>query len=118
MTSESHRYITYSPLGERYCFVFISLIKRLLAQEMSASYRLKFLEWLEKESRDFGEEVVSTIQRMCDDGYQMVKEAQKLGAKKSLDVFAQSVVFTAFVTLNPSLLAAIKLKKPFLPSNI
>jgi hypothetical protein len=108
----------YGSNGERYCFVYISLVKRLLMKELSAEWRLQFLEWLEKEAREFGADVVTTIQPMCDDGYEIVKEAQKLGAKKTLDVFAQRDVFRAFCTLNPSLVEAIKNANPYLRNGV
>jgi hypothetical protein len=43
----------------------------------------------------------------------MVREAQKLGAGKSLDVFARWEVFNAFIALNPSLMAAIKMPRKY-----
>ena len=62
--------------------------------------------------------VVTAIEPMCDEAYAIFEEAKKLGPRQSLDVIARRDVFDAFVALNPSLLAAIKLKTAFLPSNI
>jgi hypothetical protein len=96
--------------GHRYTLVFVSIVKRLLTQDMPAAYRLKFLEWLGKcgDTR-FTPDAIGVVEPMCDQGDEMVCEARKLGVKKMLDVFAQFHVFNAFVSLNPSLLKAIKI---------
>ena len=59
------------------------------------------------------------LARLCaSEAYAIFEEAKKLGPRQSLDVITRRDVFDAFVALNPSLLGAIKLKTPFLPSNI
>ena len=45
---------------------------------------------------------------MPDEGREIIKEARKLG-DKWLDVVARWEVFTAFVAMNPTLLAALKM---------
>jgi hypothetical protein len=98
------------PVGKRYTLVFVSIVKRLLAQEMSPAYRLKFLEWLGKCGDTWlSPATIGIVEPMCDQGDEMVREARKLGAKKMLDVVGQFDVFSAFVSLNPSLLTAIKI---------
>jgi hypothetical protein len=54
---------------------------------------------------------VAMIEPMRDDGYEIVKEARKLGCQKAFDPFAKHEVFSAFVALNPSLMAAITLQQ-------
>jgi hypothetical protein len=102
--------IVHTPFGHRCTLVMVSIIKRILAAEISTSYRLQFLEWLDKIGREWmSPESVALIEPMCDAGYEMVSEAQKLGAKKALDVYAKHEVFSAFVALNPSLLTVLKM---------
>jgi hypothetical protein len=104
--------ILHSSTGERYTLVFISLVKRMLSMEIPQNYRLQYLEWLDRD-RDITPEMIGAVNRMCVDGYELLREAQKLGAKKALDVISRLEVFTAFVALNPSVLAAIKMRQVF-----
>jgi hypothetical protein len=104
--------IVHSAVGNRYTLVFVSLVKRLLAAEMEPAYRLRFLEWLDKCADNWlTPEAIAAVDPMCDDGFEMVHEARKLGAGKMFDVFARWEVFNAFVALNPSLLTAIKMPR-------
>ncbi|MEH2570252.1 hypothetical protein [Bradyrhizobium sp. AZCC 2289] len=99
-----------APMGHRYTLVVISIAKRYLACEIDDFYRLKFLEFLDKWARDdnwLTVDMIAAIEPVCDNGYEIVCEAQKLGAKKSLDVYAE--VFPTFAVLNPSLITALKL---------
>ena len=57
------------------------------------------------------EEMIAAIQPMCEQGYEIVREAQSLGASKSLDVVAE--VFPTFAMLNPSLVAALELSPQY-----
>jgi hypothetical protein len=111
--NEDESAIVHTPDGHKYTLVFVSLVKRLLVDEMEPAYRLRFLEWLDKCADTWlRPDMVAVIEPMCADGYEMVREAQKLGAGKMFDVFARWEVFNAFVALNPSILAAIKLPPP------
>jgi hypothetical protein len=102
--------IAHTPVGHRYSLVLISETKRFLEHELSAAHRLKFLEFLDSCTDNFLKaEAIALVEPMCDEAYQMVKEARKLGAAKALDVFARWEIFNAFVALNPSLLTAIKM---------
>jgi len=104
--------IVHTPVGHRYTLVIISETKRLLAMDLSAAHRLRFLEFLDSCTDNFlTAEAVAIVEPMCDEAYEMVKEARKLGASKALDVLARWEVFNAFVVLNPSLLRAIKISK-------
>jgi hypothetical protein len=94
--------------------VIISETKRWLAHELSAAHRLRFLEFLDSCTDNFlTAEAIATTEPMCDEAYEMVKEARKLGAHKALDVFARWEVFSAFIALNPSLLTAIKMPRAY-----
>ena len=102
------------PVGHKCTLVLASLTKRLLEDEMPANYRLQFLEHLEKMVRGSGgltEEMIAAVQPMCEQGYEIVREAQSLGASKSLDVVAE--VFPTFAMLNPSLVAALELSPQY-----
>jgi hypothetical protein len=111
--------IAHTPAGHRWTLVVISETKRLLLMDLSAAHRLRFLEFLDHCTGTFlTAEAVSIIDPMCDEAYEMVEEARRLGAAKALDVFARWEVFNAFVALNPSLLSAIKIcnnrpRRPF-----
>jgi hypothetical protein len=81
---------------------------------MPANYRLKFLEWLNRcDETWLSREIIAAVDPMDDDGYEILREAMKLGAKTALDVVARWEVFSAFVALNPSLLTAIKMPNRF-----
>src|SRR5258708_7190455 len=102
--------IVHTPIGHRWTLVVISETKRLLSMKLSAEHRLRFLEFLDSCTDNFlTAEAISIIDPICDEGYEMLRETRKLGAKKSLDVLARWEIFNAFVALNPSLLSAIKL---------
>jgi len=102
--------IVHVPVGHRYTIVIISEIKRMLLHDLSAAHRLRFLEFLDSHTdMVLTAEAIAAVEPMCDEAFELVKEARKLGAAKALDVFARWEVFNAFVALNPSLLSAIKL---------
>lgn len=104
------KHIVYCAIGHRYTLVLVSILKKLLTEDMPSAYRLRLLQWLDKCGDQWlSPEAIAAVQPMCADGYEMVREAQKLGPKKALDVYAKADVFRAFVALNPSLLTAIKL---------
>jgi hypothetical protein len=99
------------PRGWMYTLVIVSIMKRYLSGKLPASSRLEFLEHLEKMAADenrvwLTQEMIATVEPMCDRGFEIVREAQKLGARKAVDVYAD--VFATFAVLNPSLIAALK----------
>ena len=102
--------ILHAPAGYRYTLVEISDLKRVLQAEIPAEYRLQFLEFLDRESARWGEEIIASIAPMCDAGAEIVREARKLGSKQALDAFAKFDVFSAFCALNPSLLEALRMR--------
>jgi hypothetical protein len=102
--------IVHTPIGHRWTLVVISETKRMLLGNVPTEHRLRFLEFLDHCTDTFlTAEVVAGVEPMCDEAYEMVKEARKLGAGKALDVFAKWEVFNAFIALNPSILTAIKM---------
>jgi hypothetical protein len=106
--------IVHVPTGHRYTLVIISETKRWLAHELSAAHRLRFLEFLDRCTDNvLTAEAIASVEPMCDEAYEMVKEARKLGADKALDVFARWDVFNAFIALNPSILIAIKMPRRY-----
>jgi hypothetical protein len=105
--------IVHTPVGHRWTLVVISEIKRMLLGNIPTEHRLRFLEFLDRCTDTFlTAEAAAGIEPMCDEAYEMVKEARKLGAGKALDVFAKWEVFNAFIALNPSMLAALKMPSP------
>jgi hypothetical protein len=97
---------TACPVGHQYSLVMVSVAKRLLKEEMPASYRLKFLEHLDRTGAKWlTPDMIATVEPICDKGYEIIQEAQKLGPK-ALDVYAEH--FETFAGLNPSLIAALK----------
>src|SRR5260221_7092564 len=82
--------IVHTPVGHRWTLVVISETKRLLLMELSAAHRLRFLEFLDHCTDTFlTTEAIAAIEPICDEAYEMVTEARKLGAAKALDVFAR-----------------------------
>jgi hypothetical protein len=97
------------PIGYLYTLVMMSITKRMLTMEIPAEYRLKFLEHLDKNAtRDIwlNTDMIAAIEPICDKGYEIVHEANKLGPK-ALDVYAAN--FSTFAVLNPSLITALQM---------
>jgi hypothetical protein len=103
------------PIGHRYTLVSISVTKRMLEQKIPTAYRFKFLEHLDgmttKSESWLTAEMIAAVEPICDKGYEMVREAQKLGGHKALDAYAE--FFSTFAVLNPSLLAALILSPSY-----
>jgi hypothetical protein len=100
----------YIPKGHKYMLVLASVTKRVLKDELPQEWRLQFLGHLEKMSR--GEqwltpEMIAAVEPMDDKGEEIAREIRKVGPQKALDVYADT--FTAFATLNPSLIEALKM---------
>lgn len=88
--------------GHQYTLVMISITKLCLKGEIPPDMRLKFLQHLDKMcDQVITPEVIASIEPMCEDAYEIVQEAIKLGPKKALDVYADK--FEVFATLNPTL---------------
>jgi hypothetical protein len=86
--------------------VNISVIKRVLLQDMPESERLGFLEHLDGSTDlHLTPEIVASIEPMDDEAFEIVWQMWKLSADKVLDLYADK--FELFATLNPSLSAAI-----------
>lgn len=109
--SADEQVILHTPIGYRYILVAIAEIKYWLTRETPAEFRLRLLQFLEGQADMFTPEAISIIEPMPPDGLEIVREARKLG-KKWLDVVSQWSVFNAFVAMNPSMLAALKMLKP------
>jgi hypothetical protein len=108
--NEDESEVLHCPVAHRYTLVFVSLVQQLLAQDLPAYYRLKYLQWLDQRDQSWlSREIIAAIDPMCDDGYGLLRETMKLGPKKGFDTIASWEVFNAFVALNPSLLTSIKM---------
>jgi hypothetical protein len=108
------------PNGHKYTLVLVSTTKRALAQKIPASYRLQFLEHLEKMTKNDGtswgnswltDEMIAAVEPMPNRGEEIAAEIRKLDPLKALDVYAS--YFTTFAKLNPSLIAALKLSPSY-----
>ena len=102
------------PKGYKYTLVLASITKRVLQTQPPEEYRLQFLEHLEKMSR--GEqwltpEMIAAVEPMDDKGEEIAREIRKVGPQKALDVYADT--FTVFASLNPSLIAALKMSPSY-----
>jgi hypothetical protein len=108
--SEDESAILYCSIGHRYTLVFVALVKHMLAMDIPPNYRLEYLGWLDRRDEAWlSPQIIAAIEPMCEDGYELLREAMKLGHKKGFDTIASWEVFNAFVALNPSLLTAIKM---------
>jgi hypothetical protein len=98
------------PKGYKYTLVLASITKRVLQMQPPDEWKLQFLGHLEKMSH--GEqwltaEMIAAVEPMDDKGEEIAREIRKVGPMKALDVYADT--FTVFATLNPSLVAALKM---------
>lgn len=105
------------PAGYKYTVVIISTTKRALAGNMSAEYRLEFLNRLDRMAGNsetwLTADVIAAIEPMCEAGMEMYSEAAKLdrgtpGRPGFLDALAN--FFPAFAVLNPSLIKALEME--------
>jgi hypothetical protein len=117
---EDEALISGCPLVSRVELVHVSHLKNILADdELPATFRLKFLQWLDRRNRPGGEwgmpkitpEIVAAIDPMCESGCELLREAMKLGSPASINTVGREDVFCAFVALNPSLLTALRMAR-------
>ena len=107
MTDDTSDLLKYCPRGYKYTLVCAGIAKHALQGDMPADMRLDFLQHLEKMSDHFlTEEVIAMVEPLSAESMEIVREAQKLGGGKALDVYAEK--FAVFADLNPSLIAALK----------
>lgn len=103
------------PIGWLYTLVSVSVTKRMLASKIPTEYRLAFLEHLDGmtkgDDRWLTADMIAAVEPMCGKGYEMIREANKLGPK-ALDAYAK--FFPTFALLNPSLIEALKIS----PANV
>ena len=108
------------PMGYKYTVIIVSVIKRTLAQDIPAEYRLKFLNRLDGMVSSGPDgyawltaDMVAAIEPMCDRGDEMFREASKLdrGRPGQPAMFAAlDKFFPAFAVLNPSLMTALEME--------
>jgi hypothetical protein len=106
------------PIGWKYTMVIISHTKLGLTLDMSAAYRLEFLNRLDglvnhANNTWLTADMVAAIDPMCAAGLEMFREAMTLdrgkpGRPGALDALAK--FFPAFAVLNPSLVTALKME--------
>ena len=90
----------------------MSVAKRFLRQRIPDDCRLKFLKFLDNQSDTFSIEAIAQLEPASDEAFEIYHEAMKLGAKKGIDVLGRLDVFSAFASLNPSIVTALKMPRP------
>jgi hypothetical protein len=100
----------------RELLVAFSVVKRYLAQDIPAEFRLRFLQYFERFEQLTGgwlsADAVAMIEPICDNGYEIVEETRKLvPPKQLLGVLAEPEAFSVFAALNPSLLKVIRYRR-------
>jgi hypothetical protein len=112
------RCIVFTPVGYRYSFILAALTKRfLLHDEIQPADKLELLERLHSlVDFYFTTEMLATIEPASDTEWQIYETAETLDpaddkrARASFDILTSGTVFDHICTLNPSILAAIKMK--------
>jgi hypothetical protein len=110
--------VCHVPQGYKFSLLAIACIKRAVAQPgMKAGERLHWLEKLNGMTDNYiSEEMLAVIERMGDTEMAIVREAMSLNraddhGMPSFRVLTSWKVFNDLLSLNPSLLAAIKFSK-------
>ncbi len=120
--TEDEREICYSPPGFRYTLIIASFLKYMLTRiSMTTEERVKHLERLNGLVDDsvvgLTEEGLAAIQVPCDTSIEIISAAMDVDRsdkppfRESFKLLTSWEVFNHLVALNPSLLAAIKLRR-------
>jgi hypothetical protein len=115
--SDEEKMVAYVPTGYQHLLLVIAYIKRALVLcEMKAGERLHHLEWLNKQTDNYiSPEMLAIIEPMSDAEIAMMHEARSLDQNesdsKSFEILTNWKVFNSFLALNPSILAAIRLRE-------
>jgi hypothetical protein len=116
--SDDDQLASNTPAGYVHLMLMAAYAKRGLQFKASIGKRLKLLELLNSLTDGyFTPEMLSVIEPMCDTQMEMVSEARSLVREDdrlgnaSFAVLTKPQVFGHFRRLNPSLLAAIKLRQ-------
>jgi hypothetical protein len=111
LTGDEYR-IVHLPTGHLFNLAEISLLKyALLNVEMTAHYRLKTLDAIAGcVCQTVPDEAVAAIEPCCDTGRKMLAEIHSLPVEKQTQAFDKGDVFGLLAKLNPSLLAALRLR--------
>jgi hypothetical protein len=122
--SDDERTVVYAPVGRLHELLVIAYTKYAIERvKMPRGERAMLLQQLNdlvaKLPHGFlSAEMLATIQPMSDTEVQMMHEARSLdpkdckSGKASFDVLTNLRTFSIFVTLNPSLLTALKMRWP------
>jgi hypothetical protein len=108
--NEDEERLAYTPPGYWSSLVNISMIKRVLQDELPPNLRLRFLEILNKLVHGhLTLEAMQAVSPACDVAMKMLDEMKRLGADDRSRLMSKWNVIAAFCDLNPSILDAIKL---------
>jgi hypothetical protein len=110
--------IVHTPSGHQWNMIAASLGKRALQRKMDAGLRLRLLECLNgMVDLNFTADMLAIVEPMCDTAFQIWNEAKTLDRESdkacmaSFRLLTSRRVFHHFITLNPSILAAIKFRE-------
>ena len=114
--SDDDRLAVHTPAGYVHRMLWASYAKRALTCDIKTGQRLRLLEKLNSMVDLYlTEEMVRSIEPMCDTGAAMMDEALSLdgekGCENSFKILTSWRVFRHFRRLNSSYLAAIKLRQ-------
>jgi hypothetical protein len=108
--NDDEHLLAHTPPGYWYDLVNISLVKRVLLDEMTPDLRLRFLEILDKTVHGiFTVEAMQRVEPACDTAMKMLDEMKSLSLADKCNLMRRWNVIAAFINLNPSILEAIKL---------
>ncbi len=108
--SKDESLLAHTPPGYWYDLVNISMVKRVLQQQMPADLRLSFLELLNKYVRGIlSLEAMQAVTPACDTTMAMLDEMRHLGIENKCRLMRDWNVMAGFCNLNPTLIEAMKL---------
>ena len=111
--NDDDRVVVHTPPGYWLDLVLISKIKRLLQDPTPLDYRVKFLNWLERQPHGIlNIEAIKAVEPACDTAMAMLDETKGLSVEAQCRVFRDLKLFAKFIQLNPSLLRAMHLMNP------
>ncbi|MGA2894114.1 MAG: hypothetical protein ABSE22_14695 [Xanthobacteraceae bacterium] len=111
--------VLHVPCGSKLTLLFIAYIKYILTtQTMTTGHRLRFLEWINNAVDVYiTPEILAAIEPMSETEVKMLLEVRSLDREDdkiglaSFKVLPSWMVFNHFLSLNPSLLGAIKMRR-------
>jgi hypothetical protein len=108
--NDDEQWLAHTPPGYWDNLVDISLVKRVLQDELTPALRLRFLEVLNKFVRGhLTLEAMQAVAPACNTAMKMLDEMKQLEIGDKLRLMTNWNVVAAFCNLNPSIIEAIHL---------